>query len=404
MSQSLSSKILGGNLVLRIAIGLVLGVLLAFINKEWATSVGVLGQFFVKSLRAIAPILVFVLVLAAIANKEVGSDSKLKPILVLYVLGTFFAALTAVVLSFMFPTTLELTASPDGLTPPQGIGEILKTVIFNLVDNPLVALSNANFIGILAWSIGLGIAFRHGSASSKAFLNDLANAVSFVVKVVIAFAPIGVFGLVAETVAINGIDAFEDYARLLVVLVGAMLFVALVLNPLLVYWKIRRNPYPLTFTCLRESGVTAFFTRSSAANIPVNMNLAKRLGVRDEIASVAIPLGASINMAGAAITVTVLTLAAAYTQGIQPDFATALLLSVVASICACGASGVAGGSLLLIPLACSLFNIPNDIAAQVIGVGFVIGVIQDSVETALNSSTDVLFTAAVSYVEDQKST
>ncbi len=222
-------------------------------------------------------------------------------------------------------------------------------------------------------------------------------------KVVIAFAPIGVFGLVAETVAINGIDAFEDYARLLVVLVGAMLFVALVLNPLLVYWKIRRNPYPLTFTCLRESGVTAFFTRSSAANIPVNMNLAKRLGVRDEIASVAIPLGASINMAGAAITVTVLTLAAAYTQGIQPDFATALLLSVVASICACGASGVAGGSLLLIPLACSLFNIPNDIAAQVIGVGFVIGVIQDSVETALNSSTDVLFTAAVSYAEDQKS-
>ncbi|QLB14771.1 serine/threonine transporter SstT [Mannheimia granulomatis] len=402
MSNSLSSKILGGNLVLRIAIGLVLGIVLALINKEWAASVGVLGQFFVKSLRAIAPILVFVLVLSAIANKEVGTDSKLKPILVLYVLGTFCAALTAVVLSYLFPTTLELAASPDGLTPPQGIGEILKTVIFNLVDNPLVALSNANFIGILAWSIGLGIAFRHGSTSSKAFLNDLANAVSFVVKVVIAFAPIGVFGLVAETVAINGLDAFEGYARLLFVLVGAMLFVALVLNPLLVFWKIRRNPYPLTFTCLRESGVTAFFTRSSAANIPVNMNLAKRLGIRDEISSVAIPLGATINMAGAAITVTVLTLAAAYTQGIQPDFATALLLSVVASICACGASGVAGGSLLLIPLACSLFSIPNDIAAQVIGVGFVIGVVQDSVETALNSSTDVLFTAAVSYAEDQK--
>ncbi|UKH18323.1 serine/threonine transporter SstT [Actinobacillus pleuropneumoniae] len=401
-NPSLSSKLLGGNLVLRIAIGLVLGACLALVNPDWAKNVGVLGQFFVKSLRAIAPILVFVLVLSAIANKEVGSDSKLKPILVMYVLGTFVAALTAVVLSFMFPTTLELVSNPDNLNPPQGIGEIIKTVVFNLVDNPLQALANANFIGILAWAIGLGIALRHAAPSTKTFLNDFAEAVSFVVKVVIAFAPIGVFGLVAETIAINGADAFVGYARLLGVLLGAMVIVAFVLNPLIVFWKIRRNPYPLTLTCLRESGVTAFFTRSSAANIPVNMNLAKRLGVRDEIASVAIPLGATINMAGAAITVTVLTLAAAYTQGIQPDFATALLLSIVASVCACGASGVAGGSLLLIPLACSLFNIPNDIAAQVIGVGFIIGVIQDSAETALNSSTDVLFTAAVSQAEDQK--
>ncbi|OOR99205.1 serine/threonine transporter SstT [Haemophilus paracuniculus] len=402
MSNSLSSKILGGNLVLRIAIGMGLGILLALVSPSWAESVGVLGQFFVKSLRAIAPVLVFFLVMASIANKEFGSDSKLKPILVLYLLGTFVAALTAVALSMMFPTTLQLVDSPDGLAPPEGVAQVLKTLIFNLVDNPLNALSNANFIGILAWSIGLGIALRHAAPSTKTLLNDFSNAVSFVVKVVIAFAPIGVFGLVAETVATNGIGAFVGYGRLLAVLLGAMALVAFVLNPLLVFWKIRRNPYPLVWTCLRESGVTAFFTRSSAANIPVNMGLSKRLGLKEEIYSVSIPLGANINMAGAAITITVLTLAAAYTQGIQPDFGTALLLSFVAAICACGASGVAGGSLLLIPLACSLFNIPNDIAAQVIGVGFVIGVIQDSAETALNSSTDVLFTAAVSMAEDNK--
>ncbi|KDB48729.1 serine/threonine transporter SstT [Glaesserella parasuis] len=400
-NQSLSSKILGGNLVLRIAVGLVLGICLALVSPDAAKSVGVLGQFFVKSLRAIAPILVFVLVMASIANKEVGSDSRLKSILVMYGLGTFVAAVTAVTLSYLFPTTLELVTSPDGLAPPQGIGEVLKTVIFNLVDNPLGAITNGNFIGILAWSIGLGIALHHAAPSTKVLLNDFSDAVSFVVKVVIAFAPIGVFGLVAETMATNGADAFIGYARLLAVLLGAMAIVAFILNPLLVFWKIRRNPYPLTITCLRESGVTAFFTRSSAANIPVNMGLAKRLGIKEEIYSIAIPLGANINMAGAAITITVLTLAAAYTQGIVPDFSTAVLLSVVASVCACGASGVAGGSLLLIPLACSLFNIPNDVAAQVIGVGFIIGVIQDSAETALNSSTDVLFTAAVS-MSDEK--
>ncbi len=402
MSNSFSSKLLGGNLVLRIFIGLVLGIILALVSPEWAQNVGVLGQFFVKSLRAIAPILIFVLVMSTIANKEIGSDSKIKPILVLYVLGTFVAALTAVILSYMFPTTLELVASPDNLAPPEGIGQIIKTVVFNLVDNPLQALANANFIGILAWSIGLGVALRHAAPSTKTFLSDFADAVSAVVKVVIALAPIGIFGLVADTFATNGADAFVGYARLLAVLLGAMAIVAFILNPLIVWWKIRRNPFPLTFICLRESGVTAFFTRSSAANIPVNMGLSKRLGLREEIYSLSIPLGANINMAGAAITVTVLTLAAAYTQGIVPDFWSALLLSIVASICACGASGVAGGSLLLIPLACSLFNIPNDIAAQVIGVGFIIGVIQDSAETALNSSTDVLFTAAVSMAEDQK--
>jgi serine/threonine transporter sstT len=402
MSTSFTSKLLGGNLVLRIAIGLVLGLALARLNPEWAKAVGVLGQFFVKSLRAIAPILIFCIVLSTIANKEVGSDSKIKPILVLYLVGTFVAALTAVILSFIFPTKLKLVAAAENIAPPEGIGEVIKSVAFNLVDNPLQALANGNFIGILVWAIGLGLTLRHASPSTKTFLADFSEAVSGVVKFAIALAPIGIFGLVAETFAISGFEAFRGYARLLGVLLGAMAIVAFILNPLLVYLKIRKNPFPLTFICLRESGVTAFFTRSSAANIPVNMGLSKRLGLREEIYSLAIPLGANINMAGAAITVSVLTLAAAYTQGIVPDFSTALLLSVVASICACGASGVAGGSLLLIPLACSLFNIPNDVAAQVIGVGFIIGVIQDSAETALNSSTDVLFTAAVSIAEDQK--
>ena len=402
MSTSFTSKLLGGNLVLRIAIGLMLGLALARLNPEWAKAVGVLGQFFVKSLRAIAPILIFCIVLSTIANKEVGSDSKIKPILVLYLVGTFVAALTAVILSFIFPTKLKLVAAAENIAPPEGIGEVIKSVAFNLVDNPLQALANGNFIGILVWAIGLGLTLRHASPSTKTFLADFSEAVSGVVKFAIALAPIGIFGLVAETFAISGFEAFRGYARLLGVLLGAMAIVAFILNPLLVYLKIRKNPFPLTFICLRESGVTAFFTRSSAANIPVNMGLSKRLGLREEIYSLAIPLGANINMAGAAITVSVLTLAAAYTQGIVPDFSTALLLSVVASICACGASGVAGGSLLLIPLACSLFNIPNDVAAQVIGVGFIIGVIQDSAETALNSSTDVLFTAAVSIAEDQK--
>lgn len=402
MSTSFTSKLLGGNLVLRIAIGLVLGLALARLNPEWAKAVGVLGQFFVKSLRAIAPILIFCIVLSTIANKEVGSDSKIKPILVLYLVGTFVAALTAVILSFIFPTKLKLVAAAENIAPPEGIGEVIKSVTFNLVDNPLQALANGNFIGILVWAIGLGLTLRHASPSTKTFLADFSEAVSGVVKFAIALAPIGIFGLVAETFATSGFEAFKGYARLLGVLLGAMAIVAFILNPLLVYLKIRKNPFPLTFICLRESGVTAFFTRSSAANIPVNMVLSKRLGLREEIYSLAIPLGANINMAGAAITVSVLTLAAAYTHGIVPDFSTALLLSVVASICACGASGVAGGSLLLIPLACSLFNIPNDVAAQVIGVGFIIGVIQDSAETALNSSTDVLFTAAVSIAEDQK--
>ncbi|HBO38147.1 MAG TPA: serine/threonine transporter SstT, partial [Pasteurellaceae bacterium] len=277
---------------------------------------------------------------------------------------------------------------------------VLSALVLNIVDNPVAALFNANFVGILAWAVGLGIALRHSSDTTKNAVNDFAESVSKIVRFIITLAPIGVFGLVASTLADKGLGALLDYGRLLGVLVGSMLFVAFVVNPLIVYWKIRRNPYPLVWTCVRESGLTAFFTRSSAANIPVNMELAKRLNLDEETYSVSIPLGATINMAGAAITITVLTLAAVFTLDVQISFSTAILLSLVASVCACGASGVAGGSLLLIPLACSLFGIQNDVAAQVIGVGFIIGVIQDSAETALNSSTDVIFTAAACMAEN----
>ncbi len=397
-----------GSLVKRISIGLVLGLLVALIAPSLqsalgfnlAEKVGFLGKVFVRSLRAVAPILVFLLVIAAIANKQIGTKSNMKSIVVLYLLGTFLAALTAVIASFAFPTTIALATQEGSLSPPSEVSEVLSTLVLNVVDNPLNALFNANFIGILAWAIGLGIVLRHSSETTKSVVNDFSEGVSKIVRFIINFAPIGVFGLVAETLADKGLSALLDYIQLLVVLLGAMLFTAFVINPALVFWKIRRNPYPLVWTCIRESGLTAFFTRSSAANIPVNMALAKRLNLDEETYSVSIPLGATINMAGAAITITVLTLAAVHTLGITVSLPTALLLSVVASVCACGASGVAGGSLLLIPLACSLFGISNDIAAQVIGVGFIIGVLQDSAETALNSSTDVVFTAAVCLSEE----
>ena len=397
-----------GSLVKRISIGLVLGLLVALIAPSLqsalgfnlAEKVGFLGKVFVRSLRAVAPILVFLLVIAAIANKQIGTKSNMKSIVVLYLLGTFLAALTAVIASFAFPTTIALATQEGSLSPPSEVSEVLSTLVLNVVDNPLNALFNANFIGILAWAIGLGIVLRHSSETTKSVVNDFSEGVSKIVRFIINFAPIGVFGLVAETLADKGLGALLDYIQLLVVLLGAMLFTAFVINPALVFWKIRRNPYPLVWTCIRESGLTAFFTRSSAANIPVNMALAKRLNLDEETYSVSIPLGATINMAGAAITITVLTLAAVHTLGITVSLPTALLLSVVASVCACGASGVAGGSLLLIPLACSLFGISNDIAAQVIGVGFIIGVLQDSAETALNSSTDVVFTAAVCLSEE----
>ena len=399
-----------GNLVKRIAVGLVLGILVALVNEsvknstgvDLASSFGVLGQIFVKALRAVAPILIFFLVMAALANKKVGSKSNMKEIVMLYLLGTFLAAVAAVIASMAFPSDVALAVKEDASSAPQSVGQVMLTLVLNVVDNPLNAIFKANFIGVLAWSIGLGLALRHASDATKQVVSDFAEGISKIVHVIISFAPFGVFGLVAETLSDKGLSALGGYVHLLFVLVGTMLFTAFVLNPILVYWKIRRNPYPLVWTCVRESGVTAFFTRSSAANIPVNIELAKRLNLDEETYSVAIPLGANINMAGAAITITVLTLAAVHTLGIEVSFVSAVLLSIVAALCACGASGVAGGSLLLIPLACSLFGITDDIAAQMIGVGFVIGILQDSTETALNSSTDVLFTAAVCIEEERK--
>ncbi|WP_439256706.1 serine/threonine transporter SstT [Lonepinella sp. BR2271] len=400
-SSRLFSFLFQGSLVKRISIGLVLGILLAIISPELAAKFEVLGSIFVKALRAVAPILVFVLVVSAIATREVGAKSNMKSIVWLYICGTFLAALTSVIASFMFPVTIPLQAAENSLTPPGSISEVLTTVVFNIFDNPIKAIAEANFIGILAWAIALGLVLRHAADSTKNVFNDISEAVSKIVHLVISLAPFGVFGLVSATLADKGLGALVDYAYLLSVLLGSMFFVAFVMNPAIVYWKIRRNPYPLVWECIRVSGLTAFFTRSSAANIPVNMELAKRLNLSEETYSVSIPLGATINMAGAAITITVLTLAAVNTLGIEVSFPTAILLSVVASVCACGASGVAGGSLLLIPLACSLFGISADVAVQVIAVGFVIGVLQDSTETALNSSTDVLFTAAVCLAEEK---
>ena len=389
-------------LVTQIAIGLVLGILVGVLvrNTTAASAVveigAILGSLFVGALKAVAPILVFALVTAAISQHRSGNPTNIRPILVLYLVGTFAAAVVAVGASFLFPSQLLLSGVEAASNEaPTGIGEVMRHLLMNLVSNPIQALANANYIGILAWALVLGTAFRQASEQTRTLINDVAEAISKVVRGVIRFAPLGIFGLVLVTIVKEGFDKLGFYLHLLAVLLGAMLFVALVVNPIIVFTQTRRNPFPLVFTCLRESGVTAFFTRSSAANIPVNMALAKKLGLHEDTYSVSIPLGATINMAGAAITITVLTMAAVHTLGIAVDFWTALLLSVIAAIGACGASGVAGGSLLLIPMACSLFNIPNDIAMQVVGVGFIIGVIQDSAETALNSSTDVLFTAAV---------
>jgi serine/threonine transporter len=356
----------------------------------------------VRALKAVAPLLVLVLVISSIANHQQGQKTNIRPIIMLYLLSTFFAAVVAVIFSHLFPQTLSMNVGATQITPPSGIAEVLHGLLMSMVSNPIEALMNANYIGILVWALGLGLAFRHASPSSKAFLNDASNAATWVVRCVIRCAPLGIFGLVASILASTGFDALWEYANLLTLLLGCMLIMALVINPMLVFQKIRRNPYPLVFTCMRESGVTAFFTRSSAANIPVNMALAKRLNLDEDTYSVSIPLGATISMAGASITITVLTLAAVHTLGISVDVPTAILLSLVASLCACGASGVAGGSLLLIPVACNMFGIPNDLAMQVVAVGFIIGVLQDSAETALNSSTDILFTAAVCQAEAER--
>ncbi|MBV7299730.1 serine/threonine transporter SstT [Enterovibrio paralichthyis] len=401
-TQSPLARVANSSLVVQILIGIIAGVALASFSPETAKSVGFLGSLFVSALKAVAPILVFILVAASIANQRKGQHTHLRPIVSLYLIGTFTAALTAVTMSFLFPTDLTLTTTDAAVAPPEGILEVLTKLLFSIVDNPIHALMNGNFIGILAWAIGLGIALHHANDTTKTVFGDVAESVSFIVRNIIKLAPIGIFGLVAQTFADTGFEALMGYAHLLAVLLGSMVIIALVVNPVIVFVKTRTNPYPLVFQCLRESGMTAFFTRSSAANIPVNMQLCNKLNLDKDTYSVSIPLGATINMAGAAITITVLTLAAVHTLGIQVDLATALLLSIVAAVSACGASGVAGGSLLLIPLACNLFGIPNDVAMQVVAVGFIIGVVQDSAETALNSSTDVVFTAAACQAVERK--
>ncbi len=401
-APSLLHKLKNMSLVTQILIGLLAGIALALVLPDAARSTAFIGKVFVSALKAVAPILVFILVMASIANHRHGQETHIRPILFLYLLGTFAAAVVAVIASMLFPSTLVLVTHDVAVTAPGGISEVLQSLLLSAVDNPISALMNANFIGVLTWAIGMGIAIRHAGQTTRTVLDDLSNGVTLIVRVVIRFAPLGIFGLVASTLATSGFGALLGYLQLLAVLLGSMLFVALVMNPAIVYWKLRRNPYPLVFTCLRESGITAFFTRSSAANIPVNLELSKRLGLHEDTYSVSIPLGATINMAGAAITITVLTLAAVHTLGITVDILTAILLSVVAAICACGASGVAGGSLLLIPLACSLFGIPSEVAMQVVAVGFIIGVLQDSAETALNSSTDVLFTAAACMAQEEQ--
>ncbi len=384
-----------GSLVAQIAIGIAAGVALSQLAPAAAKSSLLLGDLFVQALKAVAPVLVLVLVAAAIANRRTSHTAQLRPIVIMYLVGTFAAALLAVTVSMLFPTTLVLQLPETGNNAPQGIVEVLRGLLQKLVDNPVNAILTGNYIGILAWGVLLGIFLHQAAETSRRMLADIADAVTHIVRIVIRLAPIGIFGLVAGNLAASGLSVLGSYARLLTVLLGCMLIVALLINPLIVWLKTRRNPYPLVFTALRESGVTAFFTRSSAANIPVNLALCEKLNLEKDTYAISIPLGATINMGGAAITITVLTLAATHTLGIDVDFATALLLSVVAALSACGASGVAGGSLLLIPLSCGLFGIGNDVAMQVVAVGFVISILQDSAETALNSSTDVVFTAAV---------
>ena len=392
-------KIYGETALIKlIAIGLIVGIILALFVPDVIPVIAVFGKLFVSALKGVAPILVFVLVMNALSQKS-ESSSTMKPIIMLYVVGTFCASLVAVSASFLFPTKLSLQIADATITPPSGIIEVLQNVIMNVVDNPIHALTNANYIGILAWGVIVGLALRNAGDETHEILADLAKAITQVVQWVIRFAPFGIMGLVADAIGTSGVEALLGYAQLLAVLLGAFFSVALIMNPLIVWFKLGMNPYPLVLTTLRESGLYAFFTRSSAANIPVNMGLCKRLGLTESLYSVSIPLGATINMAGAAITIAVLSLATAHTLGINVDMPTALLLCIIATVGACGASGVAGGSLLLIPVACSSFGISSDISMQVVGVGFIIGVLQDSCETALNSSSDALFTATAEFAQ-----
>lgn len=384
------------SLILRIFIGLVIGALLGVFVPA-ATGISILGDIFVGALKAVAPILVFVLVISSLAKASSGIGKKFRTVIFLYMLSTFLAAVVAVLASFAFPVTLKLTAAAEQ-TAPSGISEVLRSLLNNIVANPVNALMNANYIGILAWAIIFGLALkRYGADTTIRTMQDISDAVSQAVKWIINVAPFGILGLVFTTVSTNGLSIFTDYGKLLLLLVGCMLAVALIVDPLIAWICLRRNPYPLVLKCFKESGLTAFFTRSSAANIPINMALCERLGLDKDVYSVSIPLGATINMDGAAITITVMTMAAANTMNIATDIPTAIILSLLSAIAACGASGVAGGSLLLIPMACSLFGISADVAMQVVGVGFIVGVVQDSFETAINSSGDVLFAATAEF-------
>ena len=391
--KKLWEKWTGISLVVRIVIGLVIGAILGIVVPQ-AAAIGILGDIFVGALKAIAPLLVFFLVISSLSNATNSHGGVIRTVIILYMFSTFLAAIIAVIASKLFPVQLILVDAVTDTAAPQGIFEVLKNLLLNIVANPISSLANANYVGILAWAVLIGLAFKAANDATKKVLGDISNGLSQVVTWIINLAPFGILGLVFTTVSQNGLDIFTSYGKLLLVLVGCMLFIYFVTNPILVYWCIRKNPYPLIFKCLKKSAITAFFTRSSAANIPVNMKACEEFGLDKDTYSVTIPLGATINMDGAAITITVMTMATAYTMGIGVDIPSAIILSILAALSACGASGVAGGSLLLIPLACSLFGISDAIAYQVVGVGFIIGVIQDSVETALNSSSDLLLSAS----------
>ena len=388
-------------MILRIAVGIVVGAVLGLIAPQ-ASFLAIFGTVFVGALKGVAPILVFVLIISALAKASDKVGSRFRTVIILYMFSTLLASMVSVLVSYLFPVTLKLTDAAVG-APPAGIAEVLGTLVNNMVQNPLAAIINGNYIGVLTWAVVFGIAFKKiATDQTKDILTDISDAVSVSVRWIISLAPFGVFGLVFDSVSVSGLRIFVDYGKLMFVLVGCMLLVVFVVNPFIVFVMLRKNPYPLQFRCLKESGVTAFFTRSSAANIPVNMQLCEKLGLDKDMYSISIPLGATINMNGASITIAVMTLAAANTLGIAVDFPSALMLCILATLGACGTSGVAGGSILLIPMACSLFGISNDIAMQVVGVGFIIGVIQDSIETALNSSSDVLFAATAEFYEWRK--
>lgn len=389
------------SLVKRILVGLIIGAVLGLAVPQ-AAWISVFGNLFVSALKSVAPILVFFLVMSSLCHAKQSQGGVIRTVIILYMFSTLLAAVIAVVVSMLCPITLTLAEAATDTQAPSGVAEVLENLLMTVVSNPVDALANGRYLAILSWAVLLGLAFRKANEATRNVLDDIAKAVSTLVTWIINCAPFGILGLVFQTVSTSGLSIFTEYGKLLAVLLGCMLFITFVTNPIMVYFCLRKNPYPLIFKCLKRSAITAFFTRSSAANIPINMELCEELGLDRDNYSVSIPLGATINMDGAAITITVMSLAAAYTMGITVDIPTAIILSVLATLSACGASGVAGGSLLLIPMACSLFGIPDDISMQVVGVGFIIGVVQDSFETALNSSSDVLLSATAEFRQWRK--